>query len=395
MNAYFRILVVIFFIPVFLFAEKNHDKYLKFLAKDEHSIFFRLKDYPQLFFVGDSVCISSENEYVVENKDFVKNITFVTEVNTNIVNKDVSPRNYYRFRGNSGKYICFTDSVDEYLLLRNKEELCTEQMIFYLNESSNLMSYKTGTYITRNNNIGRIGEDRGRFSIKTSARYSNKFTIAVNEGILSDKGDFISSDTCYKDRSNEWIIEKVDVLPVSISSARYRTLYSPVTLEVPEGCLAYTVTLKKDWVELTEIEGGIIPANTGVIIYAEQPDTYFFPISNSSFILKSDLMGSVAATYYTSQGKYFVLAEVDGELGFYKAMVTNGIFLNNSHRAFLYLSSFDENVFYSVRFSKDLTNVECISTSNTDEIFDLRGRKLEKITSPGVYIVNGCKKIVK
>ena len=46
----------------------------------------------------------------------------------------------------------------------------------------------------------------------------------------------------------------------------------------------------------------------------------------------------------------------------------------------------------------DATGIENINDQrqyDTDAIYDLQGRKIERITRPGIYIINGRKEVVK
>ena len=49
---------------------------------------------------------------------------------------------------------------------------------------------------------------------------------------------------------------------------------------------------------------------------------------------------------------------------------------------------------------EDATSIECIEEVNTENgkvkgIYDLSGRKLEQVTQPGIYIINGKKAFIK
>ena len=55
-----------------------------------------------------------------------------------------------------------------------------------------------------------------------------------------------------------------------------------------------------------------------------------------------------------------------------------------------------EIAFYSFRFGEDTTAIENVDVDKeNDVIFDLAGRRVSEITSPGIYIVNGKKVLVK
>ena len=152
------------------------------------------------------------------------------------------------------------------------------------------------------------------------------------------------------------------------------------------------------WADLTEIESGVIPANTGVVLYSEAPDTYYFAITeNVEAIEGNALRGSVAATYYTTAGTYYALGLVDGEVGFYRDEFKNNHFQNNSHKAYLYVEGTQNAASYSFRFGEGTTGISEVKGENGEvkAIFDLTGRRVEAITAPGIYIVGGKKVLVK
>ena len=199
----------------------------------------------------------------------------------------------------------------------------------------------------------------------------------------------------------KWYVEEVTELPVTVTAAGFATLYAPVALTVPSEVKAYTVTINGEWATLNEIEGGVIPANTGVVIAgangeAAAEGTYNFAITTTEETLESDLRGSVAATYYTEVGTYYALAQLDGEVGFYKDLFNNNRFQNNSHKAYLYVAGTANAASYSFRFGEGTTGISEVKgeNGNVKVIFDLTGRRVEN-PSNGIYIINGVKVLVK
>ena len=148
---------------------------------------------------------------------------------------------------------------------------------------------------------------------------------------------------------------------------------------------------------MNEIEGGVIPANTGVVLYSETEGTYNFDITENVVAINDNaLRGSAAATYYTADGTYYALSIVDGVVGFYKDAFNNNRFQNNSHKAYLFVEGAQGAASYSFRFGEGTTGVDEVVVENgVKVIFDLTGRKVDAATAPGVYIVNGKKVLVK
>ena len=205
-----------------------------------------------------------------------------------------------------------------------------------------------------------------------------------------------SANTCGD--AHNWAIETVEALPVTITAAKYATFYAPVAVTVPAGVTAHTVTINGDWATLSEALE-VIPANTGVVLYAnvEETTTYNLAITEDAEAIEGNaLRGSAAATYYTEAGTYYALGLVEGEVGFYKDAFNNSRFQNNSHKAYLYVANASNTASYSFRFGEGTTGIEKVEIGNEkSEIYDLTGRRIDAITAPGIYIVDGVKKLVR
>ena len=184
---------------------------------------------------------------------------------------------------------------------------------------------------------------------------------------------------------------------VEITEAGYATFYAPVAVTVPAGVTAHTVTINGEWAILSEALA-TIPAYTGVVLYSETAQTYTFNVTTTDVTVENNaLEGTVAATYVTDDA--YVLGVVDGKVGFYTAETDGqetGIFLNNHHKAYLPKTAGMNAASYSFRFGEGTTGIENVVTENgAKAIFDLTGRRVEAISAPGIYIVNGKKVLVK
>ena len=280
--------------------------------------------------------------------------------------------------------------------------------IFYYADSK-LMSYSTGTFVNENGttcglqaygieNAGEvvITENEGTATIAAPS-----YLHASVDGTKYYVSNCSGNATCM-DHTN-FIIEEVKALPVTISSAKYATFCAPVAVKIPEGVYAWYLLkdgIHTDYASMTEISGGVIPANTAVVIGSETPDTYLFEIvENADKIDGNMFRGTVAAKYIpVLEGKQaYILSIVDGKVGLYKA-AKNGpdkkSFLSLSHRAYLLLDAAQQSNGFRLVFGT--TAIEEVEAENKAEgIYDLSGRKLEGIYGPGIYIVNGKKVLVK
>ena len=208
-------------------------------------------------------------------------------------------------------------------------------------------------------------------------------------------------------------IVELSVFDLTVSAAKYATLYLDFDAVIPNGVEVYTAsTVDGDRLMMQEVTG-ILPANTGVIVRAEQ-GTYTFEQSkeSGSAIENNLLCGSAEDVYITpAKGvKYYVLAMKYGVVGMYEDALSGGTFKNNANKAYLVLGEknlgiYDEEVdtedpgmqlsnSYYFDFG-GTTAIDPVVTECKDNIYyDLSGRRVENPTR-GIYIVNGKKRLVK
>lgn len=194
---------------------------------------------------------------------------------------------------------------------------------------------------------------------------------------------------------------------LNVGPAGYSTMFFnyPVTIpdfnEEEDG--VYVLTSITAGLAHMEKVTGVLPANTGVIVKANQ-GTYSFnyTIEEAEEDVTSLLTGTTANEYI--QGNAYVLSIVNGELGLYKATLNkdatggNGHthFLNNANKAYLPATAIGATAQQSAGFRFSFggtTAIEEITDerAQSTEIYDLQGRRVKEITAPGIYIVNGKK----
>ena len=219
-----------------------------------------------------------------------------------------------------------------------------------------------------------------------------------------------------------WWLEPVVMLPVNISAARYATFYAPVAVTVPEGIKAYYLTtegVKDGFVSMTEA-GNVIPQGEGVILELQEgyePGVYQFNITDDAAALEGNIFeGTVAATLFegSETNDAYILAMPEGATvpGLYKtkyeynatgSVVETGAthYKNNGHKAYLPVSALtpEQATTVGYRFGGEeiegSTAIEEVEAAADSVIYDLAGRRVERITERGVYIVNGKAVLVK
>ena len=185
------------------------------------------------------------------------------------------------------------------------------------------------------------------------------------------------------------------------------------TTEIPEGVEVYTAKeVDGIWLKMAQVEE-VLPAHTAVIVKAPAGTYTFMQTATDAPAVTDNLLkGTNEDTYINvpSNSKAFVLSMVDGEVGMYLAKLTDGHFLNNANKAYLLLDNnklglSDEELDTSVggaqlslRFDfGGATGVDKVQTETgmNNATYDMYGRKVNNITTPGLYIVNGKKVLVK
>ena len=177
-------------------------------------------------------------------------------------------------------------------------------------------------------------------------------------------------------------------------TSEWSTFYQPYPVELPEGVNAYIVTAAaSDYVTLTRFEG-VIPENTAVILNNGEPKGEAVDVDFGTNLLR----GTTVDTYIDVPA--YVLSRVDGVVGFYKAAMIDGTWLNNASKAYLPASAVPAAVqgaaSFSFRFGEGTTGIDQI-TDNREQstaIYDLTGRRVENLSN-GIYIINGVKTLVK
>ncbi len=191
----------------------------------------------------------------------------------------------------------------------------------------------------------------------------------------------------------------IEVPALSVGDAGWATLFLGVNTTIPADVDVYAVTGVKDgnWLNMTEVTG-VLPANEGVLVNAAAGLYVFEETSTEATIDGNLLVGTTIQETANATDVIYVLAKVNDNVGLYKANTESGDFTIKANRAYLPASALTAEQQNSVGFRFDFatTAVEKVEMRNEkEEIYDLQGRRINKITEPGIYIVNGVKVLVK
>ena len=377
------------------YAQTNGDKYLKLLLRNGIDSYFQLKEHPCITFFDDSIRIVTEELYAVAKRADIKTMTFTAESAENIINSEVAPGKYYRIKGISGRYIDASDICDNDRISMKNDEACSlAGSIFYL-DGNRLLNYATGTYLDAGAGLTAVGSDDGKWEIAVSPHFSNRFTFKDEEGYLlcDNAGESLDVSVGQRTFNQLFTLEEITYIPVTITSIGYATLFAPVAVELPQGVKAHTVTIHGEWAILSE-GFSVVPAFTGVILSAKEGE-YNLTITSTDNDVQSLLTGTIANSFVSTEA--YVLSAPDNKVGLYKAVLNKNegkAFMNQGHKAYLPAVRLEPTQQSSVGYRFDNGNITEITEPIENEemvIYDLKGVRINKIVTPGYYIINGKK----
>ena len=202
----------------------------------------------------------------------------------------------------------------------------------------------------------------------------------------------------------------IAVKPLEINAAAdIATYFSEAAISIPAelGAEVYYANgiNEAGYMGLEQITGIVYPETGIVVRYATDVNVTFAPeiVSPGTATAPEGnlLKGTTKRTLITKEsGKaYYALGLVEGEVGFYNA--ANGEntteFYNNAFKAYLEMpASQGTAAFYGFDW-EGTTGIEEVVTENVEvkTIYDITGRRVEEITAPGIYIVNGVKRVIR
>ena len=204
---------------------------------------------------------------------------------------------------------------------------------------------------------------------------------------------------------------------VSIGSTGYTSYYlENENFLVPSGCTAYIITgitpsgsiMTPDQAVVKAFTAGkIIPKQTGFILQGAANSTVVYQANvtgTEESVAGNLLIGTATEREFSSAGdKYYVLANGDEGIGFYKQGTRNGASIKlAAHRAGLRLPEAIAPAkgftidFEAARKEAETTGIRTVkptTPAKENVVYDLQGRRVMN-PGRGIYIVNG-KKVVR
>lgn len=233
------------------------------------------------------------------------------------------------------------------------------------------------------------------------------FTVEADKGkwvVITGKKETYFSKPGIKNSSDT---QKLCMGEIEVTAEGYATYYSSASTIVPAGMEAGVITMTPEGklsINYCYAEGEIIPANTGVLLKAEEgkyAQVYVAskPAAPEENLLRGTLTDetTVAPEEDKDYRFYKLSQDNNGEnVGFYWGAEDGAAFTNKGGHAYLAIEKAAAGVkgFSLTDLETGIGRVEGTQAARDGMVYDLQGRRVERAVR-GLYIQNGRKVMVK
>ena len=286
-----------------------------------------------------------------------------------------------------------------------------------------LVSNGNGTYKIKNANTGcRMSSNAAPIDMPINVNAGGDYTIkalpsatfegndsttmlqmVVNDNIINafsgDQADYIQAWNDKNDKGGFWQFVKVTEIPVAISEANYASVGFPFAVQVPaeSGVKAFYVSSIADGkMALTEFENGVIPANTGAILYHDGATTVNLAITTTDATVEDNKLTATAAKRvgYEAESTYVLALNGEGNAAFLKSDLTSV----PANKAYVSADQVAEGegaaAVLNFVFGGTTTAINGVEANNSNnvEYYDLNGRRV-LYPANGIFVTNAGKKV--
>lgn len=202
------------------------------------------------------------------------------------------------------------------------------------------------------------------------------------------------------DAGNYWQFIKVTEVPLTIAANDYTTLCLPFNVKLPEGSAVkayYASAAAGDVLNLTEITGGIIPANQGVILQntseTEAAINLTITTDEATTLDGNRLEGVTAKREGYAVKSNYVLADGKKGIGFYKANFT----AITANKAYLPVANVQnaQGVMMAFSFGDEVTGIDNVNAAApaAKKYYDLQGRRV-LYPAKGIFVTEDGQKVL-
>ena len=345
------------------------------------------------------------NDSNFDGNSVVKNISIAQKSSdhTSVYEVVLYQNDYYQNPGIKTKKWGFFDSVHKkFLCAHQKAGNGMELIVGYVGTDSPVPGASNAVITFKNTESGNV-----KTIIKFNENSNNKSCLVLD----TYDGRYFS---CYNHSSPKVSLYRKRTGELSVSQYGYTTYTSQeYNYSMPEGCQGFVVTKENDGIKLTEKykPGDAVPAKTPLLIKAA-PGTY--PVyqtvrkatapAEGENLLRGEFDADGNITYgLENKGNYYyykLTTKNKANFGFYFGTADGGPFkMNNTSRAYLVLpreqSSSVKSLVLDDAILETAVSMPTESKTTDGRTYDLSGRLCQGKLTPGIYIRNGRKIIVR
>lgn len=310
------------------------------------------------------------------------------------------PRLWKFERASEGKYYLLNVNAGHYAAFVTVANLGKFEFSLEKPQETNGLFYIHATDTKFNSDKKVINDNTTMFLMGINDVYVN----AQNDmpAAKDDKGySEVAGWNTQTDAGNYWQFIKVTEVPITIDANDYTTLCLPFNVKLPQGSTVkayYASQAAGNVLKLTEIAGGIIPANEGVILQntnkseAANINLTITPEETTS-LTGNQLRGVTAKREgYTAKQNY-VLAKGNKGIGFYKANFT----AIAANKAYLPIENITnaQGVMMAFSFGNEVTGIDNVNTAApaAKKYYDLQGRRV-LYPAKGIFVAEDGQKVL-